>query len=137
MCDWICKKWSYMHIKQPNDFHWCYYHLHMSHKAAKSTAKFINQSCGDSQSAAVCLPRVDGAIERPPEHSWMPDRLEKKVWVKADCSTFSSIKHMCCWCIDVANRWRWKVYLETVCIRPFLANLVTFVLDNLLAIFLN
>ena len=28
--------------------------------------------------SAVCLPREDGAIYRPPEHSWMPDRLEKK-----------------------------------------------------------
>ena len=56
-----------MHIEQPNDFHWCYYHLHMSRKAAKSMAKFISQLCGDSQSAAVCLPRVDGAIERPPK----------------------------------------------------------------------
>ena len=50
----------------------------------------------------------------------MPDKLEKKAWVKAGCSTFSSVKHMCCWCIDVANRWKWKVCLEIVCVfDPF------------------
>ena len=37
------------------------FHLHMSHKAAKSVAKLISQSCSDSQSD-VRLPRKDGAI---------------------------------------------------------------------------
>ena len=27
---------------------------HMTHKAAKSTAKIISQSCGESQSASAC-----------------------------------------------------------------------------------
>ena len=39
----------------------CAISLPMSHKAAKSTAKLISQSFGDSQ-PAVCLPREDGAI---------------------------------------------------------------------------
>ena len=92
----------------------------MSYKAAKSMAKLISQSCGESQ-YAVCFSREDRAIWRPPEHSWMSDRLKKKAWVKADCSTFSSIKHMCCWCIDVANKWWWKVYLLKLCVHktPF------------------
>ena len=30
---------------------------------------------------------------------------------KADSLTFSSIKHMCCQSIDVANKWQWKVCL--------------------------
>ena len=57
----------------------------------------------------------------------MSDRLEKEAWVKVDSSTFSSIKHMCCWSIDVANRWWWKMCLETVLVKDFLANLVTYV----------
>ena len=87
-------------------------------------AKLISYLCGDSQSA-VCLPREDDAIERPPEGS---DRLEKEAWVNADCTTFSSIKHMCYWCIDVANKWWWKVCLETVqCVyKTLLANQVTY-----------
>ena len=31
----------------------CHFYLHMSHKAAKSMAKLISQSCGDSQSAML------------------------------------------------------------------------------------
>ena len=38
----------------------------------------------------------------------------RQAWVETDCSSFSSIKHTCCWCIDVSNRWWWKVCLETV-----------------------
>ena len=64
--------------------------------------KLISQSCDDSQSV-VSLPREDGAIWRLPKHSWMSDRLEKKAWVKADSSSFSSIKHICCWSIYVAT----------------------------------
>ena len=41
-------------LKQGNDYHWCYFRLHVSHKAAKSKAKFISQLRGDSQ-PAVCL----------------------------------------------------------------------------------
>ena len=48
-------------LKTGNDYHWCHFHLHMSHKAAKSIAKLISQSCGDSQ-PAVCLSEEDGAI---------------------------------------------------------------------------
>ena len=46
----------------------------------------------------------------------MSNRLEKEVWVKVDCSCLSSIIHMRYWCIYVANRWWWKVCLETVCV---------------------
>ena len=64
-------------LKQGNDYHWCHFHLHMSHKAAISMAKLISQYCGDSQ-LAVCLSEEDGAIERLLEHSWMPDTYEEK-----------------------------------------------------------
>ena len=47
--------------KQSNGIHWCHFHFHMSHKAAKSMAKLISQLCGDSQ-LVVCLSREDGDI---------------------------------------------------------------------------
>ena len=59
------------------DFHWCHYHFYISHKAAKSMAKLISQLCGESQSA-VMLAKERWAIQWSPEHSWMPDRLEKR-----------------------------------------------------------
>ena len=91
----------------------CHFHLHLSHEAAKSIAKLISQSCGKSQ-LAICLSMENGAIWRPPKHLWMSDRVEKGAWVKVECSTFSSIKYMCYWSIDVAIKWWWKVCLETV-----------------------
>ena len=51
--------------------------------------KLISQLCGDSQSA-VCLPRVDGAIWRPPEHSWTSDKLEEEAWVKVDWAVLNT-----------------------------------------------
>ena len=36
-----------------------------------------SQLCGDSL-LAVCSSRQDGAIHRPPGHSWMSDRLKKE-----------------------------------------------------------
>ena len=41
--------------------HWCHLLLYISHKATKSMAKLISQSCGELQ-LAVCLSREDGAI---------------------------------------------------------------------------
>ena len=38
-----------------------HFYLHISHKAAKSMAKLISQSCGELQ-LAVCLSKGDGAI---------------------------------------------------------------------------
>ena len=45
-------------LKKPNGIHWCPFHIHTSHKAAKSTATLINQLCDESHSA-VCLSRED------------------------------------------------------------------------------
>ena len=42
-----------------------------------------SQSCSDSL-PAVCLAQQVGAIYRPPEHQWMPDRPVNVASVKAD-----------------------------------------------------
>ena len=49
------------HQNQPNGIRWCHFHLHISHKAVKSMAKLISQSCGELQ-PGVCLPRGYAAI---------------------------------------------------------------------------
>ena len=90
-------------------------------------AKLISQSCGESQ-LADCLSREDGVNWRPSKHSWISDRLEKEAWVKADCSTFSSFKHirmlLVHWCsYQMAMK---SVSWNSACIRPPLANLVTY-----------
>ena len=36
-------KWWANVTSLPNDFHWCYFHLHMSHKAAKSNESHDTQ----------------------------------------------------------------------------------------------
>ena len=38
----VCSNW-----KQPNGISWCYFRLHITHKAAKSTPSLTSQSCGD------------------------------------------------------------------------------------------
>ena len=50
---------------------------------ARSMLSLTSQSCGDSL-PAVCLAREVGAIYRPPEHQWTPDRLMNEVSVKVD-----------------------------------------------------
>ena len=42
-----------------------------------------SQSCSDSL-PAVCLAGKVGAIYRPPEHPWMPDRPVNEASIKAD-----------------------------------------------------
>ena len=50
-----------LHQNKPNGIHWCHFHHHISHKAVKSMARLISQSCGELQ-PAVCLPRGYAAI---------------------------------------------------------------------------
>ena len=71
----------------------------MSHKAAKSMTKLISQSCVILSQLSACQGKMGPFKDYP--STWTPDRLEKKA-VKAG-STFSSSKHICCWCIDVAT----------------------------------
>ena len=50
---------------------------------ATSIPSLTSQSCSDSL-PAVCLAGQVGAIYRPPEHPWMPDRPVNEASVKAD-----------------------------------------------------
>ena len=68
----------------PNGFNSGCFQLHTSQNVATSMPSLTSQSCSDSL-PAVCLARQVGAIYRPPEHPWMPDRPMNKASVKADC----------------------------------------------------
>ena len=61
----------------------------------KSMATLTSQQCVDSLSA-LCLSWKDGAIYRPPERSWMSDRLEKEASEKLDCCTIGYDTHVNC-----------------------------------------
>ena len=78
----LCQHW-----KQPNGIHWYHFHLQISHKAAKSMAKLISQSCGELQ-LAVCFSRGDGAIWRPLKHSWTSDKPQKQNQSKNSLGNF-------------------------------------------------
>ena len=67
----------------PNDFNSGCFQLHTSQNVATSMLSFTSQSCGDSL-PAVCPAGEVGAIYRPPEHQWMPDRLVNEASVKVD-----------------------------------------------------
>ena len=57
----------------PNCFNSGRFKLYMSQNVATSMPNLTSQSCSDSL-LAVCLARQVGAIYRPPEHQWTPDR---------------------------------------------------------------
>ena len=68
----------------PNGFNsGCFQH-HISQNVATSMLNLTSQSCDDFL-LAVCLARQVGAIYRPPEHPWMPDKPIKEASVKIDC----------------------------------------------------
>ena len=56
-----------------NGFNSGCFQLHISQNVARSMPSLTSQSCGDSL-PAVCLARQVGAIYRPPEHQWMPNK---------------------------------------------------------------
>ena len=67
----------------PNVFNSGCFQLHTSQNVATSMPSLTSQSCGDSL-PSVCLAGQVEAINRPPEHLWMPDRLVNEASVKAD-----------------------------------------------------
>ena len=67
----------------PNGFNSGHFQLHMSQNVATSMPSLTIQSCSDSL-PAVCLARQVGAIYRPPEHPWIPDRPVNEASVKVD-----------------------------------------------------
>ena len=68
----------------PNGFNSGHFQLNMSQNVATSVPSLTSQSCSDSL-PAVCLDRQVGAVYRPPEHPWMPDRPMNEASVNADC----------------------------------------------------
>ena len=67
----------------PNGFSSGCFQLHTSQNVATSMPSLTSQSCGDSL-PSVCLAGQAEAINRPPEHPWMPDRPVNEASVKAD-----------------------------------------------------
>ena len=85
---WGATKWWELPIQKhflwPNGFNSGCFQLHTSQNVATSMPSLTSQSCSDSL-PAVCLAGQVGAIYRPPEHLWMPDRPVNEASVKADC----------------------------------------------------
>ena len=73
----------YKNLLWPNGFNSGCFQLHMSQNVATLMLSLINQSCSDSL-PAVCLAGQVGAIYRPFEHPWTPDRPVNEASVKAD-----------------------------------------------------
>ena len=67
----------------PNGFNSGCFQLHTSQNVATSMPSLTSQPCSDSL-PAVCLAGKVGAIYRPTEHPWMPDRPVNEALVKAD-----------------------------------------------------
>ena len=73
----------YKNFLWPTGFNSGRFQLHVSQNVASSMPSLISQPCSDSL-PAVCLAGQVGAIYRPPEHPWTPDRHVNEASVKAD-----------------------------------------------------
>ena len=67
----------------PNGFSSGYFQLRMSQNVATLMPSFTSQSNSDSL-PAVCLAGKVGAIYRPPQHPWTPDRPVNEASVKVN-----------------------------------------------------
>ena len=67
----------------PNGFNSGCFQLHTSQNVATSMPSLTSQSCADSLLSVYLAGQVE-AINRPPEHPWMPDRPMNEASVKAD-----------------------------------------------------
>ena len=67
----------------PNGFNSGYFQLYMSQNLATLMPSLTSQACGDPL-PAVCMAGHVGAIYRPPEHRWTPDRPVNAASVKVD-----------------------------------------------------
>ena len=74
---------QYKNFLWPNGFNSGCFQLHTSQNVATSMPSLTSQSCSDSL-PAVCLARQVGAIYRPHEHRWMPNRPVNETSVKLD-----------------------------------------------------
>ena len=83
---------------------WYQFRLFLVPHIIKSMPSLTSQPCGDSL-PVVCLSRQDGAIHRPPKHSWSSYRLTKEASVKADCCTFDFGTYMGCGYFSDQTKW--------------------------------
>ena len=67
----------------PNDINSGSFWLYISQNVSTSVPRLTRQSCGDCL-MVFCLVGQVGAIYRPPEHWWMPDKPMNEASVKAD-----------------------------------------------------
>ena len=97
--------------------------IYVTHKAVKSMAKLIRQSCDESQ-PAICLSGGDRAIRRPPEHSWMPDKPQKQAAQKQPGQLSALIPG---WIVNVYNH-HLMVKSVSCCVRGswLFSDLVTY-----------
>ena len=63
---------------------WCQFILFSAPHIIKCSFSLTRQSYGDSL-PNVCLAGQVGAIYRPPEHPWMPDRPMNEASMKVHC----------------------------------------------------
>ena len=83
---WGATKWWELLIQKllwPIGFDSGCFQLHTSQNVATSMPSLTSQSCSDSLPAVYLAGQV-GAIYRPPEHPWTPDRPMNEASVKAD-----------------------------------------------------
>ena len=83
---WGATKWQELLIQKhlcPNGFNSDCFQLHMSQNVARSMPSLTSQSSSDSL-LAVCLAGKVGAIYRPPDHAWTPDRPVNEASIKVD-----------------------------------------------------
>ena len=83
---WVATKWRGVPVQKlflwPNGFNSGCFLLHTPQNVATSMPSLTSQSCSDSL-LSVCLAGKVGAIYRPPEHPWTPDRPVNEAPVKA------------------------------------------------------
>ena len=82
-------KFRYKNFLWLNGFNSDCFQLHTSQNVARSMLSLTSQLYSDSL-MAVCLAAQAGAIYRPPEHPWMPDRPVNEASVKEDHQSFQA-----------------------------------------------
>ena len=99
VCNTHCKAMDKGYIDSENTQNGNYLLLPFSdHMSNKTVQQLV--TCGDLQ-PPVCLSRGDGAIQRPPEHLWMSDKLKKQATAKAVWAIFNTNTYLNCQLIYV------------------------------------
>ena len=110
---WSGGNFRYKNFLWPNGFNSSCFQLYTSQNLATSMPSLTSQSCSDSL-LAICLSGKVGAIYRPPEYLWTPDRPVNEASVKADHWSFGNGTSMncllvyCCIC-QMTEKWDLKL----------------------------